>query len=202
MNKFVQINPEELRLQYASLADDALLALDRKDLTDIARQFYDVEVASRRLNQQLLEPITIKRSFDGDEIEPDWIKDAACVFEQETYAGFDGGADAGAARDALEKARIPCKLTVVHVEPPPPRPYNEYRIMVPGRFALEASTVIDRDIYNADMESKWRTHFEELTDAELIAVDTEILFGGLLNRIERVKRAYAGELTRRDLIRR
>lgn len=69
--------------------------------------------------------------------------------------------------------------------------------MVPGGLNLEAASVLDKEIFNAEVEAEWRAHFAVLTDEELLGVDQEILFGGLLDRIERVRRAYDEEVTRR-----
>ena len=40
----MQLDPEYLRQHYASLADDALLEVDRADLVEMARTIFDLEV--------------------------------------------------------------------------------------------------------------------------------------------------------------
>jgi hypothetical protein len=195
----VEINPEQLRQYYARLSDEALLELDRKDLTDIARQFYDVEVASRKLFDTPAESIVVERKPDGYPVDPEWMNDAVCVFSQPTSRGSDGAVEAAGAREALEKARIPCNLTSAHVDEESSPAYDESRVMVPARYVLEATVILDRDLFNADFESRWRAHFAELTNPELRAIDINQLFSAYVDRIERVKRAYAEEMRSRNL---
>lgn len=204
MAKSVEIDPEKLRQHYASLSDDALLDLNRSDLTDLGRQYYDVEMASRRLraDSPSPEPVETRPVFDSEPGEASGTEYDACVFAQTIRPGVDAGGDTATVMNALSNARIPCKMIQEHVEPKPSAPYDEYRVMVPIRFAPEASSILDRDIIYADLESKWQAHFAELTDAELIDVDPENLFAGLVDRIERTKRAYDEELRRRGLARR
>jgi hypothetical protein len=53
----VDIEPEELRRQYAELSDDGLLSIDRKDLTEFAQQYYDAEFAQRGLHLESPDPV-------------------------------------------------------------------------------------------------------------------------------------------------
>jgi len=48
----MQIDPEDFRRLYASLSDEALLAVKREDLTDLARQYYDQELGQRGLKNE------------------------------------------------------------------------------------------------------------------------------------------------------
>jgi len=48
----MQINPDDFRRLYASLSDEALLEIQPADLTDVARQCYDSELAQRRLKNE------------------------------------------------------------------------------------------------------------------------------------------------------
>ncbi len=202
MAKSVEIHPEQIRRHYASLSDDALLELDPDDLTEIGRQYYEVEMASRRLRgASLADPAATRPVFSEDDLDSDWAKDEVCAFAQPVRPGTDSAGDAATVMEALEKSHIPCRIAQEHVESRPSSGYDEYRVMVPARYALEASSILDRDIFNANLEAEWRAHFAELTNAELIAVDTEVLFAGLVDRIERVKRAYADEVQRRGLAR-
>jgi len=198
MAEFVEIHPEQIRSHYASMSDEALLALDRNDLTDIGRQFYDVEIASRKLEIQPPDRKRDETTFAVNAINPDWMN-PVCVFEQLSRGAADSAATVV---DALNKARIPCNLILEHVEPEPTVPYDVYRVMVPAHLELVAASVVDRDVFNTDTELKWRAHFAEVNDAELIAMDPDLLFGALLDRVERVKRAYREELIRRNLVRR
>jgi hypothetical protein len=53
------------------------------------------------------------------------------------------------------------------------------------------------EIFNAEIEAEWRNHFAVLADEDLFKVNKEILFGGLVDRVERVRRAYDEEVARR-----
>jgi hypothetical protein len=46
----VEIDPEEFKRHYAELSDEGLLSIDRADLIELARTYYDAEVASRGLH--------------------------------------------------------------------------------------------------------------------------------------------------------
>lgn len=80
---------------------------------------------------------------------------------------------------------------------PTPPPLSEYRVLVPGGFNLQAISVLDKEIFNAEAEVGWETHFEALSDEELLSMKKEDLFGGLLDRVARIGRAYDEEVARR-----
>jgi hypothetical protein len=71
--------------------------------------------------------------------------------------------------------------------------------MVPGALALNATSILDREIFNEEREAAWRNHFEELSDAELSALDPEIFCAGLLDLVARLRGAYDDETARRQL---
>ena len=45
----MEIHPEEIRQRFEQLSDQGLLSIDRNDLTELARQYYDAEISSRGL---------------------------------------------------------------------------------------------------------------------------------------------------------
>jgi hypothetical protein len=71
--------------------------------------------------------------------------------------------------------------------------------MVPGNLNMQATSVLDRHIFNSEVEAEWTVFFESLSDEELQAVDTEELFGGLRDRIERAAKAYHEALKTRGM---
>jgi hypothetical protein len=71
--------------------------------------------------------------------------------------------------------------------------------MVPGKLNMRATSVLDREIFNAEFEANWKTHLEALSDEELRAMNPEVAFCGLFDRIERVNRVYEEEVARRRL---
>ena len=71
--------------------------------------------------------------------------------------------------------------------------------MVPGNFNLQATSTLERDLFNQEFETGWKTYLEVLSDEELLAVSPETVLCGLYDRIERVTRAYEEEVARRRL---
>jgi hypothetical protein len=208
MNLAVKIDLEDLRHYYASLPDEALLALDRAELTDAARRCYDQEVAQRDLAPQEApqdqpdDEVEAGGALDPDTgVKPDWLEDAACACAFATFSGSPSSSDAETAREALRAGGIPCYISFHKGEPPSvdPQPQDEYRVMVPGPLYLQAASVLDREIFNAKVEAEWRTHFEALSDEELRALNSEIICAGLLDRMKRLKRVFEEEIARRRL---
>lgn len=66
----MQVNPEEFRSRFENLSDDALIEIVRDDLTDVARDYYDAELAKRGLTPQVEPgasvPIPTEKSPEGD----------------------------------------------------------------------------------------------------------------------------------------
>jgi hypothetical protein len=70
--------------------------------------------------------------------------------------------------------------------------------MVPGALNLHATSVLDREIFNPDVEAEWAAHFQALSDEELHALSPEVICAGLEDRLMRLRRAYAAEIARRE----
>jgi hypothetical protein len=106
------------------------------------------------------------------------------------------------ARDALEAAGISCYLDLFEIQEEMSvfqKPTHRWRLMVPGNLSLNATSVLERDIFNSDFEAEWKTHLETLSDDELRAMTPRSAFCGLFDRVERVTRAYDAEIARRRL---
>jgi hypothetical protein len=216
----MKLNIEDLRQHYTSLSDEALRAIDRNELVEIARQCYDQELAQREPlkkkpdlpkpavratplsepehEEDMQEVTEDELEEEGGEDPPEWLEEAACVCTFAMFTGSGASVDAENARDVLTEAGIPCHVTLRRIDPsqsPPPR--SEYRVMVPGGLNLDAASVLDKEIFNAEIESEWRAHFAVLSDEDLLGVNQEVLFAGLLDRVERVRRAYHEEVARR-----
>ena len=69
--------------------------------------------------------------------------------------------------------------------------------MVPGNLSMPAASVLDKEIFNAEVEAEWKMYFESLSDEELRDVDSEDLFAGLRDRVDRATRAYHEALAAR-----
>jgi hypothetical protein len=197
----MQLDLDSLRRHYRSLPDDELLAMERDELTEAAQRCYDEELAERGLTSQKEEPAGQEygeADYDTEE-EADWLPDAACACSFVSQPGGSAATDAGNARGALQDAGIPCQVSVVEVtaasgDQPA---QHEYRVMVPGALNLIATSILDKEVFNPQLEADWRTHFEELSDEELRALHPDVICAGLVDRIARLKRAYTDELARR-----
>ena len=203
------VDPEFLRQRYASLSDEALLAIDRDGLVAIAQKCYDEELSQRDIHSQpgvrRADPAAPKPRVDreqpADGQEPEWLEDAAEAFSVSEFHGGTSSQEAVQARDVLEAAGIPCFLdrSDVAEQKSVIPPSTLWRLMVPGDLNLEAGSILDRDIFNADFEAQWKAHLEILSDEELGAVNPEDAFCGLFDRVERVLNTYEAELARRGL---
>jgi hypothetical protein len=178
----VKIDTAQLKKQYSSMTDEALLDMDPEELTDEARACLDAELNGRGFAAEDAVPT------------PDWIDDGFSVCSYTAHPGGTAASDAAAACDALHAAGIPCHIASEEVGDPPRR---ELRIMVPGGRTLEATSVLDQKIFNVEIEADWESHLEGLSDEDFRAIDPEMICAGLLDRAHRLKQAYDNELARR-----
>jgi hypothetical protein len=75
----------------------------------------------------------------------------------------------------LEAAGIPCHLSVHEIEPEAPVDDS------PQRYE-HATSVLDQEIFNPEVEADWTAHFQALSDEELRALGPEVICAGF--RIE------------------
>jgi hypothetical protein len=204
----MQPDPEYLRQHYALLSDEALLEMDRADLVEVAQHLYDHEIARRGLASagNDLQAESVSDSHDDlsyeptpDTERPDWLDDATVAISYNVYPGASGPPPAADACDALRGAGIPCFLDLVEMaeESASVEPAGQWRVMVPDKFSFQASGVLDKEIFNAELEENWKAHLEGLSDEDLAETSPRDAFCGLFDRIERVTRAYNEELARR-----
>src|SRR5258706_9832931 len=124
----MQLDPEYLRQYYALLNDEALLAVDRAELVEMARMIFDEEVGRRELPQlrdsgRRDEPPSIRAQTHPPDREaevdyeptgagdkPTWLEEAAEVCSRADFPGAAPAPDAANARDVLEAAGIPSYL--------------------------------------------------------------------------------------------
>jgi hypothetical protein len=200
----VQVDLESLRRHYRSLSDDELSALKREELIEAAQKCLDEEWERRGLDA-MQEPDTLQddEGYDHTSFETpvnaDWLEDAACACSFVSQPGGSAASDAENALRALQDAGIPCQVSAVEAAPATgDQPaQHEYRVMVPGALNLEAASILDQEVFNPQLEADWRAHFESLTDRELAALHPDVICAGLFDRIERLKKAYNDEVSRR-----
>ena len=210
----LQVNPDDLQHYYDSLSDETLLEVDRSTLTEVARQCYDDELAQRKLNSRDTEsPVGSQAAVtppeSGVEIDdeyhydaqpkPDWLDDAACACSFAYVPGDVSADDARKARAVLLAAGIPCHVAEQKIAKAlyEPAVRYVYAVMVPGALNLAAISVLDKEIFNPKVEAEWKVLLETLSDDELRALNSETICAGLLDRMNRLKRAYDQEIARR-----
>jgi hypothetical protein len=198
-SRSMMIEPDYLPGYYASLSDEALLAMNRADLVEAAQKCWDDELHRRGLAPRR---DLIPRPQGIPEDKPDWLEEAA-----EAFSAVDSNATSVAheisdVREALEAAGIPCYLELLET-PESKRviTYDKYRwrLLVPGNLGLRAGSVLDRDIFNAEFDQRWKAHLQTLSDEEVRAMAPQVVFCGLFDRVERATRTYDEELTRRGI---
>jgi hypothetical protein len=211
----MRIDPEDLRRHYESLSDEGLLDIDRDDLAAMAQGIYDREIARRGLDrgpeteeapygfeqdesaEDAAEPAPYE---DEDGPPPAWLEDAACPWSNVMSPGVDYSGSGAEVQAVLRAAGIPSRNVVKPPEQEPAGPPRGlYCVMVPGELNDRAFSVIERKIFNPQREADLRNHLAMLTDEELLALKPEDLWGALLDRAERMKRAYLDEIARRKL---
>lgn len=189
----MKVDTDYLRRHYAEISDEALREIDRTELVEAAQKCYDEELARRRSTPAPHAP-PVTPDFVEDEAGPDWLEGAACVCTFTNSPGSDSQVDAAEARDAIEAAGIPSHITL---EETGEERRSEYRVLVPASRTLEALSILDRDVFNARLEAEWTAHLAGLSDSDLRALSPDLMCAGLLDRAERLKRAYEDELARR-----
>lgn len=218
----MRIDIEQLRRQYANLPDGALLELDREDLTEAARACYDEEVRRRDLAPDGAAPQWRKRASvavdpsgaadlensaeavtdDSDSADrPDWLEEAAEVYSQYIHHAGMPARQALRAHDVLVAAGMPAFMEM-REEPPAEahaEPARRCCVLVPGELNMQATSILEIEIFNKDFEVEWRAHLGSLSDEELGSANPQIAFGGLIDKVERATRAYDEELERRGI---
>jgi hypothetical protein len=191
----LQPDPKDLRRHYASLSDEALLDLNRDDLTPVAQHCFDEELASRRLATAGDEASDLDDAGGGVKIESDWLESAACACS----FGPQDTEDLGQACGVLENAEVPYQVNSRDMEDSQGQPYQMQDVMVPAPWLLLALSVLDKELFNERQEADWRAHLEELSEEDFATIRLEDLTAGMLDRVERLKRVYADEIARRGL---
>lgn len=109
------------------------------------------------------------------------------------------------AAEALRSGGIPCYLAMCQSPPPEETAFAEathqWHVVVPGKFNLRTTSVLEEAIFNPDIESEWRAYLERLSDEELARGESATRLCGLFDGVERITRAYEEEMLRRGLSR-
>ena len=196
----MQIDREGLRAQYRSMSDEELLSLDRGELTEIAQKCYDAEIAERELTpleEDAHQPDLPAEGAEEAGMEPDWLETAeqACSFSAQQQAYY--GEEAERACEALRMAGIPYHLDF---EDPQGQQPGLLKIMVPSLLTLKATSVLDKEIFNEEFAETWRSHLQDLSEAQLRDLHPDAVCAGMLDRAARYRKIYQAEVARRAQI--
>jgi hypothetical protein len=201
----LKIDPEDFRRYYDSLSDDALLEIERDELVPVAQQMYDQEIMRRHLMpdqpEQEQEPAAGEPQGAGFHAGENWLENSVCA-----YSSFVRRADDEAsqrmlqARDILTAAGIPAEVKYRKEV----KEVTEHRedlgeVLVPANLIMYASSILDKEIFNREEEQGYRMYFSSLSDEELRSADPKLLFAGLVDRLERARKAYYEEVAKRAL---
>ena len=128
----MEIAPETFRQQYEELTDEALLSIDRKDLIEVAQQYYDAEVARRGLHPDQATPVEVDAKAE--------------LVSVATFLSFE---EANLGRALLRSADIPAYL---ENELSPMRTGAEgLRLLVPASFVEQAEEVLGSQISDEEL---------------------------------------------------
>jgi hypothetical protein len=133
----MKLDPAELRRQYDSLSDAALLSMNRGELVEMAQQIYDEELESRGIGLPAagVEPSESPKIESGEEMVE--------------AASYTSGAEARLAKSFLISAEIPCELEN-ELDPQA----AELRLMVPASLLDQALEVLGAEISDEELAAQ------------------------------------------------
>ncbi len=134
----MQIDPEEFKRHYAMLSDEALLEIDRDELVDTARTYYDAELAERNL-----------AGTDAEESASTTEAAAQSEGDLQLVATFVSLEEANFARGLLRSADIPCSFE--NEQSAVWSGIGELRLMVPATEYDRACEILDTEISEEDL---------------------------------------------------
>jgi hypothetical protein len=129
----LEIDPKQFRRRYAELSDEGLLSINRKDLTEVAQQHFDAEVAERGLLY----------SESPNDVKSDPDEELLLVG---TFLSLE---EADLVRGLLRSADIPAFLENEHTSAW--TGHGGLRLMVPTSFLEQAKEVLETRISDEDL---------------------------------------------------
>ncbi len=137
----MEVSLEDFRRHFEILSDEALLATDREELVESARECYDEEVARRGLNQP---PVQEEVAGVAAGIRP------ADDDELVLIATYHVADEASLARGLLESAGIPWSLENQYAG----LGSFELRLMVPAQYEAQALEVLQSEISEEELAAQ------------------------------------------------
>lgn len=186
------VSPEDLRRHCASLSDEALLSINRDELTAMAQKVCDGEISKRNISLEAESGMELDdEEFHASPAFSDDAEEVEDGFHAAVFSALPTAAeDAADAARALTKAGIPNRIVERDVEEEFVPGHREFQVVVPPAFSLQATGVLDLQIFNPRLEAEWRTQLESLSDEQFGELRIDSLCEGLLDRAERLKKLY------------
>ncbi len=135
-------SPDEIRRIYSELTDEALLEMNREDLTEIARICYDQELAQRRLEPRPPEPA-------GDSPEES-VPDPGNLVQAATFLS---AADARLAQALLKSENIPAfladEISDIYV-----KGLSGPRLFVPAHYLDAARALLEAEVSDDELAAQ------------------------------------------------
>ena len=140
----MNVNMKELREQYASLTDEALLEINRDELTDVARVCFDAELAERGLKIEAPEPAESEAGRPQEELIE--------------IAEFQGMEEGNMASGLLQTYEIPSRLQC------DPLTGTRCRVLVPASLVEQAREILDNPLSDDDLAAQAEAAAAEFED--------------------------------------
>lgn len=137
----MQIDPEDFKRHYALLSDDALLDIDPHELVDVARPYYDAELAERNLASPEIEERAPSNPADE---APRQTEDGL-----QLVATFLSIEEANFARGLLQSAEISCSFE--NDQATAWTGIGELRLMVPAADYDRSCEILETEISEEDL---------------------------------------------------
>ena len=131
----MKIDPEEFKRRYSELSDEGLLSIEREDLTEFARMYYDAEVVHRGLTREEPQPLEQAEGSDPQDLEA-----------VATFLTFE---EASLGRNLLRSAEIPAYLE--NELSPHWTGAGGLRLMVPRAFLEQAEEILEAQISDEEL---------------------------------------------------
>ena len=152
----MKVDADDFRRVYESLNDEALLAVKRDELVEVAQQCYDVEVAQRGLTAHGdVAAVPAQGSAEAPSEE---------LVEVATFTDVD---DARLARDLLASAEIPSYLAADANLPGNMSAPRGFRLSVSPSLLDQAREILDSQISDEELAAQAEAAGEEESQDEL-----------------------------------
>jgi hypothetical protein len=136
----MQIDPEDFKRHYALLSDEALLEIDRDELVEAARPYYDAELTERKLEPP---------DSDGEVRRNSTLMEDVAEDGQQLVATFLSLDEANFARGLLQSADIAGSFENEHGAPW--AGIGTVRLVVPTAAYDRACEILESEISDEDL---------------------------------------------------